>query len=172
MISFLRRITQAFAGPKPAFCGPRKHFQGVLAELHRRGGNRHESGAFLLGSRSGGKAVVQEAVYYDDLDPRAYDSGVCILYGASFSKLWAHCRERRLEVVGDVHTHEGRAGQSESDRKNPMIAQSGHVALIVPRFARVPVKTEDLGIYEYLGDHKWRPRGGKGWRAFISFRGS
>ena len=36
-----------------------------------------------------------------------------------------------------------------------MIAQSGHVALIVPNFAR-SFKMQDIGIYEYLGDHRWR----------------
>jgi hypothetical protein len=41
----------------------------------------------------------------------------------------------------------------------------------VPRFAKAPVKTKDLGIYQYLGNHSWQPHGGKNWRAFLSFRG-
>lgn len=172
MISLLRRIIQAFAGPKPGLRWPQGHFRSVMSELHRRGRNRHESGAFLLGERHGECAIVRDAVYYDDLDPHAYDHGICILHGESFGRLWALCRERCLEVVGDVHTHGDRAGQSESDRTNPMVAQSGHLALIVPHFARAPVRPEELGIYEYAGNHTWRSRGGSRWKSFLSFKGT
>jgi hypothetical protein len=39
-----------------------------------------------------------------------------------------------------------------------MIARQGHVALIVPDFARWPVATQRMGIYEYRGDHQWFDR--------------
>jgi proteasome lid subunit RPN8/RPN11 len=172
MISLLRRIIWAFARPKPRLRWQRAHFKSVMSELHRRGKAQHESGAFLLGERYGETAIVREVVYYDDLDPRAYDQGICILHGASFGKLWGLCRERRLEVVGDVHTHGGGAGQSESDRTNPMVAQPGHWALIIPCFAQAPVRPEDLGIYEYIGNHAWHSRGGMRWRSFLSFKGA
>ena len=61
---------------------------------HRRGRNRHESGAFLLGHEHGGPRVALDVVFYDDLDPQAYASGVCILKADAFSKLWALCRVR------------------------------------------------------------------------------
>lgn len=32
-----------------------------------------------------------------------------------------------MMVVADVHTHPGRAFQSESDRTNPMVARAGHI---------------------------------------------
>jgi hypothetical protein len=41
-----------------------------------------------------------------------------------------------------------------------MIAQPGHIAIIVPHFARQPVAPTNLGIYEYRGDHRWNDRGG------------
>jgi hypothetical protein len=169
MMFSLRRITAAFAGPEPGLRWRRDHFDLVMAELHRRGNDRHESGAFLLGDRTGRCPVIRDVVYYDDLDPTAYEQGICILRGPAFGKLWALCRERELEVIADVHTHGGAAGQSHSDRTNPMIAQSGHFALIVPDFARAPVRRSKLGIYRYLGNHAWTTHSGGRWRPFLSF---
>jgi proteasome lid subunit RPN8/RPN11 len=69
--------------------------------------------------------------------------------------LWRICRERGEIVLADVHTHPGGAGQSESDRMHPMIAEPGHVALIVPRFAMEPVRLGEIGLYRYLGGFRW-----------------
>lgn len=53
------------------------------------------------------------------------------------------------------------ARQSPADRDNPMVAERGHLALIVPEFARRRVGPSELGIYEYEGDHRWRDLTGK-----------
>jgi hypothetical protein len=46
-----------------------------------------------------------------------------------------------------------------------MISQAGHVALIVPRFARRTLQSlRRIGVYEYLGEHHWKtwvPESGK-----------
>jgi proteasome lid subunit RPN8/RPN11 len=129
-----------------------------MAQLHARGETRHEAGAFLLGRRTGSRSVVSEFVFYDDLDPDAYVTGVCVLHAASFSKLWAICRQKSVTIVADVHTHPGMAFQSCSDRTNPMVARVGHIAIIVPGFAIPPVRNEELGVFEYCGGHQWRDR--------------
>jgi hypothetical protein len=36
-----------------------------------------------------------------------------------------------------------------------MISRAGHLALILPDFARSPVRTERIGVYRYLGDKRW-----------------
>ena len=43
-----------------------------------------------------------------------------------------------------------------------MVAKSGHVALILPLLSRPPVRLWSVGVYEYLGDHKWKAHGGRG----------
>jgi hypothetical protein len=151
----IKTIIRAFAAPKHQVCCPGPLWSEVLEELSRRGGNRHEAGAFLLGVNLAGRRQVSDVVYYDDLDPRAYDSGVCILRGPSFSRLWEICRESQLTVVADIHTHPAAAFQSLSDKANPMVARSGHIAFIVPNFAAAPVRRDELGIYEYVGEHQW-----------------
>jgi proteasome lid subunit RPN8/RPN11 len=167
MISSIKATIRAFAAPEHRLNCPAKLWRGTLAELHRRGGRRHESGAFLLGSERSGRREAQDVVFYDDLDPNAHVSGVCILKADAFSKLWALCRARKLMVVADLHTHPGQAFQSEADRKNPMVASAGHIAVIVPDFAAAPVRYERLGIYEYEGNHCWADRGHARARCYI-----
>lgn len=160
MIFSIKAIIRAFAAPDHRIrCRPNLWAE-ILNELDRRGGRRHEAGAFLLGTISGETRQVVSVIYYDDLDPAAYDTGVCVLYGDAFSRLWGICRERGLTVVADVHTHPAGAAQSKSDKANPMVARAGHVALIVPNFSRPPVRTQELGIYRYLGDHQWSDHSG------------
>lgn len=92
---------------------------------------------------------------YDDLDPRCLDTGIVRFDGRHFGELWTLCKDRGFAVVADIHVHPGEATQSESDRMNPMISCSGHIALILPRFARRPLSRREIGIYRYRGSHKW-----------------
>jgi proteasome lid subunit RPN8/RPN11 len=163
----IRAITRVFVAPRHRISCARSLWMRILAELARRGEGRHEAGAFLLGLTETGRLRVCDVIHYDELEADAYSTGVCILHGDAFAKLWAHCRQKRLAVVGDVHTHQGRATQSEADRTNPMIARSGHVAVIVPNFAREPVKHGELGVYEYRGGHEWQDHSGARARRFF-----
>jgi proteasome lid subunit RPN8/RPN11 len=154
----IKTIIRALVAPDHRVRCPRQRWKAILAELNRRGEGRHEAGAFLLGIDDGIRKEVLDVVYYDELDPAAYSSGVCILYAEAFAKLWTLCRARGLTVVADVHTHPGGAGQSSSDEANPMVARKGHVAIIVPDFAAAPVNLRRLGVYEYCGSHRWTDR--------------
>lgn len=125
-------------------------------KLRERGHHcSRESGAFLLGHSAGGSARIVDFVLYDDLDPHALDSGIVRFDGRYFSDLWAICKSRGLTVVADIHVHPGESGQSDSDRNHPMISRTGHIALILPRFATDPQPRCDIGIYRYLGGKRW-----------------
>ena len=136
-------------------------WERLMRELHSRTEGRHESGAFLLGRKTPHNRCVLSIVYYDELDPHAYRTGVCVLEAPAFGLLWNHCHARGHSVVADVHVHGLGSGQSKSDRENPMIAQAGHLALIFPLLARPPVRRWAIGLYEYLGEHRWRSYGGR-----------
>ncbi len=163
----IRMIIRALLGRDRGLSMSRRRWRQLLAELDRRGERRHEAGAFLLGRREGDLRIVTEIVYYDDLAADAYASGVCVLRGAAFATLWALCRERGLTVLGDVHTHGGRAFQSEADRTNPMVARDGHIAVIVPDFASGRPARDRLGLFEYRGDHAWTEHSGRAARRFL-----
>lgn len=163
----IRTITRALSRRNRGIrIGPTR-WTALLAELERRGERRHEAGAFLLGVREGDLREVLDVVFYDELDPAAYSSGVCILHAPAFAGLWSTCRARGLTVVGDIHTHPGGAFQSEADRTNPMVAREGHIAIIVPNFATGHPASERLGIFEYRGDHAWTDHSGACARRFL-----
>ncbi len=60
------------------------------------------------------------------------------------------------EIVADVHVHPGGFGQSGSDQANPIVAEVGHIAIILPHFAQRTTSPGGIGIYRYLGSRKWR----------------
>src|SRR6266542_2518763 len=106
----------------------------LIRQLRLRGGGYRESGAFLLGRAESYRIL--KFICYDDLDPTALDTGIITFHGAGFVPLWDYCRDHKLHVMADVHTHGGEStGQSGSDRTHPMIGVKGHVALIVPHYA-------------------------------------
>lgn len=134
---------------------PSAVWENLISDLRRRGGGRRESGAFLLGNVHEGVRRVQTWIPYDELDPGALTKGYVRLGTPAFTKLWAKCNEIAAVVVADVHTHPRGPRQSLSDMANPMIAQTGHIALIVPRYAQGKVAPKDLSVNVYLGSKQW-----------------
>jgi proteasome lid subunit RPN8/RPN11 len=131
-------------------------WQRLVVGLRERGRScSRESGAFLLGYRADGHARIVDFVLYDDLDPHALDTGIVRFDGRHFGKLWDICKRRGLSVIADVHVHPGACCQSDSDRDHPIISRAGHLALILPDFARRPLRTDVIGIYRYLGGKRW-----------------
>lgn len=131
----------------------------LIFELRRRGKGARESGAFLLGPQdSTHRHRVTRYICYDDLDVSAYQSGAIVFHAAGYAALWQHCREKRLQILADVHTHPANyIRQSPTDQRNPMIPTCGHIAIILPNFGYTPWwSLKAAAIYEYLGDFKWR----------------
>jgi proteasome lid subunit RPN8/RPN11 len=164
MISFIRATIRAFVAPRHIISCRAELWHSCISELARRGNGKRESGAFLLGAElcANGHArrEIRHFVCYDDLDPHALDTGIVDFSGEGYTPLWNLCRETNLKVVADVHTHPGKARQSEIDKRNPMIAIAGHVAFIVPNYATFIPAMKDLGIYRYTGAHEWRDLSG------------
>ena len=157
MNSSIRATIRALMAPNHQLSCRRSIWEAGLAELSLRGQGQRESGAFLLGSRNNKRATVKRFIYYDDLDPGCLDTGIVRFSSDGFPPLWNICRREGLMVVADVHTHKFEARQSPLDRANPMIATAGHVAIIVPWYARDPGEKREFGIYRYLGEHEWIP---------------
>lgn len=166
MVSSLRTLLRGAFGCRPKLiCSTQLWHQGI-DELRRRTRGKHESGAFLLGVNRRGMRTIQQFLYYDDVDPDCFRNGIVEFDGGRFGQVWEVCRKLNMEVVADVHVHPGGYDQSSSDRHNPMIAEVGHLALILPYFAargRVPGR---IGIYEYLGSREWQNRSKTGNQIF------
>ena len=125
-------------------------------QLRKHGKNIRESGAFLLGNGVSGRVL--DFVCYHELDPHSSDSGGIHFRSNNYIKLWELCRQKKVNVIADVHTHPGNnTNQSEYDRKHPMLLQKNHVAIILPNFAKNKIpQLKGIGIYEYQGDFIWK----------------
>jgi proteasome lid subunit RPN8/RPN11 len=128
----------------------------MVLDLKTRGRGKRESGAFILGPLN--HRDITHYICYDDLDPHCLDSGIIEFDHSGFTPLWRFCEVNKVKVYADVHTHPGsRTRQSGLDINNPMIRQAGHLALIMPDYAqRKSQFLNGVGIYEYLGDKKWK----------------
>jgi hypothetical protein len=115
---------------------------------------------------------IREYLCYDDIDSGAYQHGAIAFHAAGYAALWKHCKERSLQVIADAHTHPGPdVGQSSIDQRHPMVPIVGHTAMIVPNFGNTSWwSLRTVGVYEYLGNFKWRshPPSAKKRRAELS----
>jgi len=127
----------------------------LIWNLRNRGSGVRESGAFLLGPKGGGK--ISSFICYDDLDSKCLDSGIIRFDGSGYVPLWKQCGSRNLKVLADVHTHPSAwTDQSEADRNHPMVAQTGHLAIILPHYSECSwFGPKGAGFYRYLGNRRW-----------------
>jgi proteasome lid subunit RPN8/RPN11 len=164
MVSLLLTLLRSLGVRSPTIvCTPRLWNAGV-DELARRCAGERESGAFLLGTITRGTRRIREFLFYDDTDPACFANGIVEFDGSKFGLVWKYCRSRSMTVVADVHVHPFGCGQSSSDQHNPMIAEIGHHALILPHYARAARQPGEIGIYEYLGARQWHDRSASGRR--------
>lgn len=150
-------LARGICGPPPEILCSARVWRAGVTELRRRAGGRCESGAFLLGSADNARRI-EEFVFYDEIDPSALRSGIVVIDGHRLGDLWAHCRKTGRAVVADVHVHPGGFGQSASDRANPVMPEVGHIAMILPDFAARAIGPDGIGVYEHLGNRRWRDR--------------
>lgn len=158
-------VSAAFGRPPKLVCTSAVWRNGVL-ELRRRAAGVRESGAFLLGRKGRATHRIERFVYYDDMDPTCFRNGIVEFDGRKLGAVWRLCRDFDLDVVADVHVHPGGHGQSSSDQANPIMAEVGHLALILPDFATRRVNPGGIGIYQYLGSRRWTDLSTSGSRAF------
>lgn len=157
MASLIATLARVAFGPRPELLCDAVIWKNGVAELRRRACGVRESGAFLLGS--GGKTRhIEEFVFYDDIDPNALRTGIVVIDGRSLGNLWTHCRMTGRQVLADVHVHPGGFQQSASDKANPVVAEIGHIAIILPDFAARATRPGSIGVHEYLGSRRWRDR--------------
>lgn len=156
-MSSIRALLGTLLGRPPRLICSQSVWCAGVKELHRRtDGEQRESGAWLLGDKLNGTRIIRKFVYYDDIDPEALDTGIVVINGVKLGALWALCRELDLEPVADVHVHPYGYQQSRSDQDNPMMTGAGHLALILPNFARGAPRPGSIGMFEHLGARKWR----------------
>lgn len=137
---------------------PRHSWASLVLELRRRGQNRRESGAFLLGKSSADGGQVKTFLCYDDLDPDALSGGYVSFHASGYSALWERCGQLGLQVLADVHTHPGKdVRQSYIDQEHPMLPVVGHIGLILPKYGNTSWwSMSGVGVHVYQGEFRWK----------------
>jgi proteasome lid subunit RPN8/RPN11 len=139
----------------------RRMWRRILIDLARRGAGERESGAFLLAARDRRPRRVVTWIPFDELDSGALNGAIAIR-GEAFVALWRICADRGLRVIADIHTHPGAGvAQSSIDQANPMVAQAGHVGLIIPYYARHGGRRRAVGVHVYRGNRTWASHYGR-----------
>lgn len=169
-MTFIKSLIAAVAnwvngGAPRVSCSARVWDDGV-AELRKRANGKRESGAFLLGNVEKDVRVIRKFLFYDDIDPHCFDNGIVEFNGRLLHVVHTECKKLGLRLVADVHVHPGGHVQSSSDRENPMDPRTGHIAMILPNFARGNFLPGEFGIYEFQGRDKWINRSQEGKRFF------
>lgn len=157
MASLMATLVRLAFGPRPEVLSGTKVWNAGVAELKRRAAGHRESGAFLLGTNAGARRI-EEFVFYDDIDPGALKNGIVEINGLYLGNLWEHCRRTGRRVIADVHVHPGGYQQSASDQANPVVAEIGHIAIIVPHYAARATQPGGIGVHQYLGSRRWQDR--------------
>lgn len=135
---------------------PQSLWHELTHYLNAASADRQESGAFLLGGiDDAGSRVVASFVPYDALDTAAFHAQAVRVRTAAFSRLYDLCEQRKQRVIGDIHAHPQSAWPSPIDKANPMMAVSGHVALIVANYAHLPVRLDEMTFNVYEGPGQW-----------------
>ncbi|MEP0986020.1 Mov34/MPN/PAD-1 family protein [Ekhidna sp.] len=126
-----------------------------MRELKRLGNNTRESGAFLVGKK--GSRKISSYLPYTMFDPNCLDSGIVRFSSNGQVRLSKYCREHNLTVLADVHTHPGSSTQqSYADKTHPMVNRKGHIAYIIPFYAKgMWPLFSGVSFYEYQGDFEW-----------------
>ena len=135
---------------------PQHTFIRMMLELERRSLHRREAGAFLLGKPSSEDVV--GVAYYDDLDSNCLTGGITF-HARGYTNLNRLCRDKQVEVVADIHLHpRNDVRQSSIDAAHPMLARTGHLALIAPQFGMGVTQADRLGAHMKTAD---------GWTEFV-----
>lgn len=141
---------------RPLLDIPRSVYTELMGTLACSGRGVKEAGAFLLGQERDRMRYVTSYLMYDQVAAESSREHAYVsLTAQEMARAWDFCYRAGLKVVGDVHTHPAGAAQSASDRKHPMVAVAGHVALIVPWFALRRTQPADIGVHLFLGNETW-----------------
>ncbi len=163
MASLILTLARAAFGWPPRLVCRKSVWRDGAAELRRRtNGHTRESGAFLLGQKGARTRRIRKFIFYDDIDPSCLRNGIVEINGRKLGALWQQCRETGLDVVADIHVHPGGYQQSSSDQSNPIMAEVGHLALILPDFVCRQTLPGGIGMFEYLGGRRWADHSPKG----------
>jgi hypothetical protein len=140
-------LVSRFVIPTSVLAVTRSH---VLA----RGAAGQEAALIWTGMVSGNIAVATTAVLFTGSS--SFGGGVRISEHTT-GLLYDHCQRRGLTLLGQVHSHPGRAFHSQPDAELPHSPEKGFLSVVIPNFGDCPFDDfATWAVFEQESYEKWR----------------
>ena len=131
--------------------------QAVEAHLRAVGRKGFEGMALWAGTQDGEIFRVSVTVIPDQRHIRNAD-GVCVIVdGDALHRLNVRFYKEGLTLMGQIHSHPGRAYHSDTDDAYAIATAVGCLSLVVPDFARAPFTIAGSASYRLDEQARWRP---------------
>lgn len=105
----------------------------------------HEGVAYLLGVTNGDLTLVADVFAPEAVTTR----GSFHVTPTAMAKVMRAAADKKLQVVGQIHTHPGEAYHSDGDVEGARIAYSGYVSIVVPDYGRQLPGFREIAVYMY-----------------------
>ena len=126
--------------------------RGYLMEAGRKA---CEAFVLFSGVASPTTAVVRSVVYPPQKPVSDGSGGVGVyVTGQSLFEIARWAARRNQILLGQMHSHPGRAFHSRTDDAYPLVSLPGAFSVVVPNFCRVPIDLSRCACYRCLGG-KW-----------------
>lgn len=76
--------------------------------------------------------------------------------GQTLFEIARRVAQRNQILLGQMHTHPGRAFHSQTDDAYPLVSLPGAFSVVVPNFCRTPINLSQCACYRCAG-RKWIP---------------
>jgi hypothetical protein len=128
--------------------------RGYLMEAGRQG---REAFVLFSGAVSPPTAIIRSVVYPPQKAVSDSSGGVGVyVTGQSLFEITRWAARRTEILLGQIHTHPGRAFHSRTDDAYPLVSLPGAFSVVVPNFCRVPIDLSQCACYRCTGG-KWIP---------------
>ena len=142
------------------FTFPSELAEECYAALRHRG----EEGAELfiaLTARAGeGDEEIrfQRAIVPDQVCHRTPQGLLVTIEGEALFALNRACFEQEELLAGQIHSHPSHAYHSGADDELALVQLPGGLSIVVPDFARGPLRPRRWSVYQLRSDGSWRPK--------------
>ena len=129
----------------------------VETHLRAVGRQGYEGLALWVGRQQGDIFRVSETVIPEQNHISNAD-GVCVIVeGGALHRLNVRLYKEGLTLLGQIHSHPGRAYHSGTDDAYAIATTVGCLSLVVPDFGRAPFTVSRCATYRLDAGGRWRP---------------
>jgi hypothetical protein len=161
-------MSSAILAAARAFVFPRELARGCYEALGARGEEGSELFIALTAKPESEQTLrFERAVIPEQICHHTPDGLLVTIDGEAIFNLTRSCYEAGEILAGQIHAHPRQAYHSGADDELALVQLPGGLSMVVPDFARGPLRPRRWSVYQLRGDGVWRP---KPWRVKLRVR--